>query len=183
MATIYSETITANKTWTCPKDGIYKIICVGGGGAGSAKPSSSGSTIEVNGGAGKTTSFGSYLSAKGGASGGSGFKTKERYNGGEPINGFNGAAAYGEVCYGITTGCGYGASGGAYNGNTSAFLSAGQPGEVKSAIISFQKGDAVACTIGAGGAAGALVSTSSAFACSFEGAAGAIFIQYIGESL
>ena len=59
----------------------------------------------------------------------------------------------------------------------------GWPGEVKNAIISFQKGDAVACTIGAGGAAGTTISTSSEFACSFEGAAGAIFIQYIGESL
>ncbi len=182
MATIYSETITANKTWTCPKSGIYKVICVGGGGAGSAKSGTSSSTVEANGEAGKTTSFGSYLSAKGGASGGSGFKTKEQYHGGEPINGFNGAAVYGEVCFGVTTGCGYGASGGAFN-KDSSFCSAGQPGEVKSAIISFQKGDTATCTIGAGGAAGTLTTTASALACSFGGAAGAIFIQYIGESL
>lgn len=179
---VYCETIEESKTWTCPKSGIWKVICVGGGGAGSAKPNTSGSTVEVNGEAGKTTSFGSYLSAKGGASGGSGYKTKALFHSETPINGFNGATVYGSECSSTTTGCGYGASGGAYS-KAGAFCSAGWPGEVKNAIISFQKGDAVACTIGAGGAAGTTISTSSEFACSFEGAAGAIFIQYIGESL
>lgn len=64
----YFEVITASKTWTCPKSGIYKIIAVGGGSSHAVRcdftttePVSE--TIYT---AGGVTSFGSVLTAKGG---------------------------------------------------------------------------------------------------------------------
>ena len=63
---VYCETIEESKTWVCPKSGIWKVICVGGGGAGLSYASESTNYIGT---AGGTTSFGSILSASGGMSG------------------------------------------------------------------------------------------------------------------
>lgn len=64
----YFETITAAKTWTCPKSGIYKIIAVGGGSSHAvrcdfATTSHANETLHTVGG---VTTFGSILTAKGG---------------------------------------------------------------------------------------------------------------------
>lgn len=63
----YLEIITTDKTWICPKDGIYKIIAVGGGSAVSVVTK----TITqipyiINTAAGGNTSFGNLLTARGG---------------------------------------------------------------------------------------------------------------------
>lgn len=65
------EVITASKTWTCPKTGIYKIIAVGGGSSGAIYATFSNITAKkVNSKvvctAGGNTTFGSLLTAKGG---------------------------------------------------------------------------------------------------------------------
>lgn len=63
----YLEILTSDRTWTCPKDGIYKIIAVGGGSAVSLVTK----TITqlpyiINTAAGGNTSFGDLLTARGG---------------------------------------------------------------------------------------------------------------------
>jgi len=58
----YIEYIEESKTWTCPKTGKWKVICVGGGGAGDCL-SGGIHTAGVN---GSATSFGTYLIAAGG---------------------------------------------------------------------------------------------------------------------
>ena len=66
----YFEVITANKTWVCPKAGIYKIIAVGGGSACGFKSYSrylSGYFYDMINSGGNTT-FGNKLTAKGGVS-------------------------------------------------------------------------------------------------------------------
>lgn len=66
----YFEVITANKTWVCPKAGIYKIIAVGGGSACGFKSYNqyiSGYFYDmIN--SGRNTTFGNKLTAKGGVS-------------------------------------------------------------------------------------------------------------------
>lgn len=190
----YSETIKASKTWTCPKSGIYKIICIGGGGSGSA---SLGNTAETatSGTAGGTTSFGTYLSAAGGATGADNYAkgyitaagiatmgTGTVFNSGHSINGYNGASVYGTPNTASVTGCGYGASGAAAAKGGSLFVTGGQPGEVVSGIFDIDVGKQVACTVGKGGA-GVTASNTSYNVCCYPGADGAIMIQYLGESM
>ena len=60
--------IKSSQTWTCPKSGAWKIICVGGGSSGGLGMQGNNGigTIINNGG---TTSFASILSASGGING------------------------------------------------------------------------------------------------------------------
>ena len=180
---VYSEIIKLSKTYTPPKSGIYKIICIGGGGAGYADVTTAAITSE----AGKTTSFGTYISANGGASGenvvnlngtgtASNLQTTERGGFDSGKNGFDGACAYG-ASSGAAIGYGYGASGGAYATNNTKYIS-GQAGEVASIIMELDKSDVVACTIGAGGKGSA-----GSYAYAWGGADGAIIVQYLGESM
>lgn len=90
----YFEVITASKTWTCPKSGIYKIIAVGGGSSHAVRcdfattdPVSE--TLYTAGGA---TSFGSILTAKGGVPQKLGELKLTTAKGGIPIKG--GAGGY-----------------------------------------------------------------------------------------
>jgi hypothetical protein len=65
----YFEVITASKTWTCPKSGIYKIIAVGGGSSHAVRcdfGTTASSVSETLYTAGGVTSFGNILTAKGG---------------------------------------------------------------------------------------------------------------------
>lgn len=55
--------IKSSQTWTCPKAGVWKIVCVGGGASGGVTFSPNVSALQSTGG---TTSFGSLLSAPGG---------------------------------------------------------------------------------------------------------------------
>lgn len=173
---VYMETIEASKTWECPKSGVWKIICVGGGGAGYAYYNESASADGTSGG---TTSFGSYVSANGGTCGKDAYsdasvkRTGTMYG----FNGFNGATAYGEPSPDLV-GVGYGASGGAILGNSGA-MHAGLPGNVISKILDLTAGAKVACTVGAGGTG----NQSKAVAVSYPGRSGAIIVQYLGESM
>lgn len=182
---VYCETIEESKTWTCPKSGIWKVICVGGGGAGSAHNAA---VVLAIGTSGKTTSFGNYISAVGGISG-------EDINGGSNhtraantpafgINGYNGAAEYGSPS-GDYIGTGYGASGGAYS-KDGAISNAGLPGNVKSIIIDIDAGTSIPCTIGAGGSVtktGTGNDSAKAGTNAWPGKSGAIIVQYLGSEM
>lgn len=180
---VYCETIETSKTWTCPKSGIWKVICVGGGGAGLSYYND---TSYSTGTAGGTTSFGSILSASGGISGTDVNKDKVemadsnysiRYVMG--INGYNGAGVYGAES-GEYIGSGYGASGGAGYTNTNVKVRhSGLPGDVKSVITDISEGTSIACTIGAGGT----VTTNNKYAIAFPGKSGAIIVQYLGSEM
>lgn len=87
--------IKSSQTWTCPKTGAWKIICVGGGSSGGLGFSHNGiqSTIINNGG---TTSFGSILSANGGV------------NVFKPVGIYSSITAYGVGGYGGYDGVNYG---------------------------------------------------------------------------
>lgn len=173
---VYCETIEESKIWVCPKAGVWKIICIGGGGAGAALGATSAFGTD-----GGTTSFGSYISANGGKNG------KEYIGGNNPllisepyagINGFNGASTYG-VSSGNVVGCGYGGSGGATSTNLK-YCCAGFPGEVKSTIVDIIEDTSIPCTIGTGGAS-ANDNQNQQFA--FPGKSGAIIVQYLGSEM
>lgn len=167
---VYMETIEESKTWVCPKSGVWKVICIGGGGAGLCNT--------IVGGSGGTTSFGSILSANGGAAASENVSTNAYSS-----NGYNGAVEYGSSNNMFRTGLGYGASGIGYpNVAGSTKIYSGRPGELKSVIIDISEGTSIPCTIGSGGEeANGLVSGAKYYACA--GADGAIIVQYLGESM
>lgn len=184
---VYCETIENSKTWTCPKTGIWKIICIGGGGAGMTFMSDTTKEVGTSGG---STSFGSYLSAQGGMSGAdiNGNKKAVRclkdYNWSEAlgINGYNGAAAYGTQS-GDFIGVGYGASGGASfkdNNTGIKYYNAGLPGDVKSVIMGISEGTSIACTIGTGGT---VTTVGTGVIAAYPGKSGAIIVQYLGSEM
>lgn len=181
----YCEIIKSSKMFVVPKSGIYKIICIGGGGAGYAYQSD---TILTSSEAGGTTAFGSYISATGGASGKDVISLDGTVNvaahaaagfaGG--INGFDGACEYG-ASSDATVGYGYGAGGAALTTNAKTYCS-GQAGEVASITVELDKSASIACTIGAGGKAVAKAASSNT-AYAWSGKDGAIIIQYLGEMI
>ncbi len=191
---VYSETLRANKTWTCPKSGIYKIICVGGGGSGAATITNT-ADAAISGTAGGTTAFGTYVAASGGATGADAYAKgyitaaginqsgNNMFNSGNSINGYNGASVYGTPNAASVTGCGYGASGAAAAKGGSLFVTGGQPGEVVSGIFDIDVGKQVACTIGKGGSGASNIDGTSSKVCCYPGADGAIMIHYLGESM
>ena len=182
---VYCETIETSKTWVCPKTGIWKVICVGGGGAGISYYADNTSSIGT---AGGTTSFGSILSASGGISGADVNKDKIafpynyysiRYAMG--INGYNGAGVYGAES-GEYIGSGYGASGGASYADTNVKVRhSGLPGDVKSVITDISEGTSIACTIGSGGTV--TTNGNSNLTIAFPGKSGAIIVQYLGSEM
>lgn len=178
---VYCETIEASKTWTCPKTGVWKVICVGGGGAGVSYLNDS---TNSTGTAGGTTSFGSILSASGGISGIDINKDKIEMSDRDysirramGINGYNGAGVYGAES-GEYIGSGYGASGGA---GYMKVRHSGLPGDVKSVITDISEGTSIACTIGSGGTVTNKGSSNAAIA--FPGKSGAIIVQYLGSEM
>ena len=69
------EEITTSGTWTAPITGVYRVTCIGGGGAGgNGGNTGQGGKAGTQGG---TTSFGGYVSAAGGHSGGGGGSSAE----------------------------------------------------------------------------------------------------------
>ena len=183
----YIQYIEESKTWTCPKSGVWKVICVGGGGAGFTYRDNDKNDNSI-GTAGGTTSFGSILSAPGGMSGVDINKNKAqffesnydiRYTVG--INGYNGAGVYGAES-GEYIGSGYGASGGAGAPNGSSYShNSGLPGDVKSVITDISEGTSIACTIGAGGTVTTIGNNPNSIA--FPGKSGAIIVQYLGSEM
>lgn len=166
----YLHYIEESKSWTCPKSGIWKVICVGGGASGGYYIMSSKiATVQHTGG---TTSFGSYLSAEGGAK-----RCVPNPSNGQISESFtpSGTGSYGmamgQIGYdgtncAVTDGGnrGYGAGGDACvlkfdvlpsSGGSRASIKGvnvgGTCGKVKSIIIGIDQGVSVACTIGKGG--------------------------------
>lgn len=177
---VYCETIEESKTWVCPKSGIWKVICVGGGGAGSAHYTDNDFIIGTS---GETTSFGNYISAVGGISGeningGTVNYTREAKTTAFGINGYNGVAEYGSPS-GDYIGTGYGASGGACSSIATTY-NAGLPGSVKSTIIDIGEGTSIPCTIGAGGG---VTKTGKQSLNAWPGKSGAIIVQYLGSEM
>ena len=159
----YLKVIEASTTWTCPKTGSYKIICVAGGQGGTNTQGTS-----KNGG---STKFGDYLSASG--QWGEAYSLDSQntvYSGG--LNGYT-FLSYGEQInlkadYGIRVqhSIGYGGGGsGKY---------AGGIGKLKTGIVNLNEGDTISCTIGAGG------DPESDTTCT-GGKPGVIVIQYLGD--
>lgn len=195
---VYCETIESSKTWTCPKTGVWKVICIGGGGAGYCSGESVGGEGVAAGTPGETTSFGTYLSASGGKSGterlysiscleatGNSFYYKNR----SCYNGYNGIVEYGSFSESRATGLGYGASGSG-NGNFSAVykgtIRPGDVGEVKVVILDISANTQVPCTIGKGGEGVEELkkeSTGEPNLVAFPGSSGAIILQYLGSSM
>lgn len=177
----YLHYIEESKSWTCPKSGVWKVICVGGGATACFQSQEAAGYLGFQGGA---TSFGTYVSADGGV-----FS-----NGVSQVQGFGGQSGFDGINYGSTpvakyaysnagfavsggaslptygTGFGYGASGGSSlsqslslqftvsnttsnNGNYQISLNhrVGTCGKIKSAIIDLADGEVIACTVGKGG--------------------------------
>lgn len=185
----YYERITASKTWTCPKTGRYKIICVGGGASGKVQTSADDSTGKQN--AGGTTSFGSYVSVKGGAVtsavqnvmavGGYGGYTGVAYGGAGACIAATSSAASSAVinggCFG-ETGLGQGAGGGATSNNTSARIAPGRCGDLKVTELDLTANQSISCTIGTGGAAVSVTDGNRTYT-GTAGTAGCIDIRFI----
>ena len=165
----YLHYVEESKSWTCPKSGIWKVICVGGGASGGYYGASSKIVAQHTGG---TTSFGSYLSAQGGAKRCVPNPSNGQISAGLTIMyvGHYGMAM-GQIGYdgtncAVTDGGnrGYGAGGDACirdfailrKGEETPYAVnganvGGSCGEVKSIIIDIEQGTSVACTIGKGG--------------------------------
>lgn len=165
----YLHYVEESKSWTCPKTGVWKVICVGGGASGGYYGLSSKIVAQHTGG---TTSFGSYLSAQGGAKRCVPNPSNGQISTGSALSNVGSyGMAMGQIGYdgtncAVTDGGnrGYGAGGDAYifdfailrKGGTSSdnVIGAnvgGSCGEVKSIIIDIEQGTSVACTIGKGG--------------------------------
>lgn len=128
----YLHYVEESKSWTCPKSGIWKVICVGGGATACLQSQEAAGYLGFQGGA---TSFGTYVSADGGVfaigelqtpgtGGQSGFDgvnygstamACRDYTGSNSRYGYAVAGGASLPTYG--TGFGYGASGG-YRGNS-----------------------------------------------------------------
>lgn len=165
----YLHYIEESKSWTCPKSGVWKVICVGGGASGGYYGSASKIIAQHTGG---MTSFGSYLSAQGGAKRCVPNPSNGQISAGVAITGVGYyGMAMGQIGYdgtncAVTDGGnrGYGAGGDACifdfailrkNGTMSDSVDGvnvgGSCGKVKSIIIDIDQGVMVACTIGKGG--------------------------------
>lgn len=166
----YIEYIEESKTWTCPKTGKWKVICVGGGGC----------YYNTQGKAdGSSTSFGTYLIASGGVSllkattkitlffGYAGVNSNSY---GQPIeiSAANEALSTTDIHKLLKSNCfGYGASYGDSGTATN--------GQVKTTIIDIPKDEKIACTIGKGGIISGHETWGSL------GGDGVIIVQYLGE--
>lgn len=174
---VYLKTIKTSGNWVCPKTGVYKVVCIGGGGAGYGATNG---TI-ARGESGKATSFGSYVSAAGGSCGLDTFGNVKAslYKKGSiwGLNGYNGVSAYGTQAV-EAVGVGYGASGGGAGGD---LYHAGLPGEITSVILDITEGTSIACTVGEGGKSDGDAANSAVY--SYSGKAGAIIVQYLCESM
>lgn len=167
----YLHYIEESKSWTCPKSGVWKVICVGGGASGGYYGALSKIVAQHTGG---TTSFGSYLSAQGGAKrcvpNPSNGQISKDYTS-SPFEVGSYGMAMGQIGYdgtncAVTDGGnhGYGAGGDAYISDFAIFRKDGRTsdqvkgvnvggtcGKVKSIVIDIEQGTSVACTIGKGG--------------------------------
>lgn len=192
----YSYWIETSQTWTCPKTGAWKIICVGGGASGGAVAIEHFGTATIKRtpfqATGGTTSFGSYLSAAGGQRG-----MQYTSDPNSVYSGYNGYTGVANNLYGTQLqfsgmnyvsigfpGVGYGAGGSSKqknisssgftvsNSETSATLYGvpGFMGKIKTIITDITQNTNVACTIGKGGLVSSLTSAMAINAANINGA-------------
>ena len=158
----YIEYIEKSKTWTCPKTGKWKVICVGGGGAGNYHTGGH----NTPGTSGSATSFGTYLIAEGGkANYASSLGSNSQIC--SAMMGYTGIGNnYGELLpYGIAENPSYGYGLG-FGG------ACGSCGFMKVSIIDLTLNETIVCTIGIGG-------TNSV--ANTKAGDGVIIVQYLGE--
>lgn len=97
----YLHYIEESKSWTCPKSGVWKVICVGGGATACLQSTEAAGYLGFQGG---STSFGSYVSADGGV-----------FASGSPqVQNFGGQSGFDGVNYGSTPVAQYTYSSGGY---------------------------------------------------------------------
>lgn len=168
--------IKSSQTWTCPKAGAWKVVCVGGGASGGLTFYPNVSALQS---AGGTTSFGSLLSAPGGtiesvcsigvkSCGGYGGYDGMNY-GGMPMNAFRGSSSADTTFLSSATGnggviggpgLGYGAGGGvgqvyqittkngAQINNSNIYAVPGKCGGMTMGIFDLALNQSMSCTIG-----------------------------------
>ncbi|MCD7730456.1 MAG: hypothetical protein LUI05_03045 [Oscillospiraceae bacterium] len=204
----YLEMITASKTWECPKTGVYKITCVGGGASGGYTASATEIYAPVSGG---ITSFGDLVTAAGGGYdegclnmgsnidvdyGGMGGYTPYSFGGTGALYNTLGSTGNG----GLTgfPGTGYGASGSGYLFSINEVkMPLPSPTEMIQGIFTLVAGDSYEVTIGEGGdiltpaadltltdTAGAAVTSSYASNIAkycTNGRSGVCVVQYLGQ--
>lgn len=168
--------IKSSQTWTCPKAGAWKIVCVGGGASGGVTFAHNVSALQS---AGGTTSFGSLLSAPGGAvetacpqsiksCGGYGGYDGMNY-GGTPMTAFrssnDGNTAFVSPAAGNggvigSPGLGYGAGGGVgqvyqittkngtQSNNSNVYAVPGKCGGMAMGIFDLALNQSISCTVG-----------------------------------
>ena len=195
----YIEWLKESQTWTCPKAGKWKVICVGGGASGGLYDSTENAVKLTPTTAGGTTSFGSIIAANGapstsdyglhgyamqkaGVSGYGGY-TGTNY-GGVPMTGavsasaeFGAAGGTGNAAVHASgnpgSAVGYGAGGGAASLSEKISVIAGRAGAIESTIVDLDEGQTIMCTVGKGG------QTTDATVMG-SGADGVIVVQYLG---
>lgn len=194
----YIEWLKESQTWTCPKAGKWKVICVGGGASGGLHDSTENTVKLTPTTAGGTTSFGSIVSADGAPStsdytahgfsavnsavSGYGGYTGTTY-GGVPMVGANStnsslaAGGFGNAAVmafaNPTAAVGYGAGGGASAVSEKISPIPGRAGAIESTIVDLDEGQTIMCTVGKGG------QTTDATVMG-SGADGVIVVQYLG---
>lgn len=205
----YLHYIEESKSWICPKSGVWKIICVGGGASGGFSVREAGGKQIIQH-SGETTSFGSYISAFGG-------EKRSLIDANIECQPAVGQVGYDAANRAVNNGgrCGYGAGGDAFceyfsvrrANNTSTkdqikgYSIGGICGKIKSTIIDIEQGQTVFCTVGKGGtntftkdeikialpprqSFDDIVESYEFFNSRFTaGADGVIITQYLGESM
>ena len=195
----YIDWLKESQTWTCPKAGKWKVICVGGGASGGLYDSTENAVKLTPTTAGGTTSFGSIIAANGapstsdyglhgyatqkaGVSGYGGY-TGTSY-GGVPMTGavainteFGAAGGTGNAAVHASgnpgSAVGYGAGGGAASLSAELSVIAGRAGSIESTIVDLDEGQTIMCTVGKGGQTTDPATMGS-------GADGVIVVQYLG---
>ena len=174
------ETIETSKTWTCPKTGWWKVICVGGG-ASLTYNSNNNTAIGED---GEATSFGTHLTALGGEANVDDslvFLFKEAFIGFDVAN----INLYGTIADTRKVIHTYGRSGTTGTAtSTSGFKGAPKCGRIKVGITHIDKGEIVACSVGR--AVPPTVTSGSVSEGNIKGATGTdgvIVVQYLGAEV
>lgn len=167
----YIQYIESSATWTCPKTGKWKVICVGGGSSGNC--SRGGNTYSGH--TGEVSSFGTYLTAKGGNYLSDSSTSASALSNGA-LNGFTGNNNnYGTIIPAYV-GLGYGAASQSSFSNIGGF-----PGEIKTTIIDLKENESIPCTIGKGGAIPEYYNSGNPMKSGYAAKDGVIVVQYLGE--
>ncbi len=160
----YIDYIESSTTWRCPKSGLWKIICVGGGSSGGYVDNGAVSTksepMQSEGGA---TSFGDILTAQGGGKcfgaaliSSSSVSTSSIIRGQEGYNLFSYNKGDNNQVFFLKNRHEYGAGGCcriSYELEVNVHLrnAPGMAGQIKVTITDLEQDQSISCSIGAGG--------------------------------